>query len=379
MRPTATLRTVKALVEANAAHNVYTNGISAVNLPASTSAAQIAISLKAGSANETAANPGAATFTRYCLGLSNYRNTGLLQQRMVNLMGGKFETFGNRERTTITITAGPKAIEELAMDVLIPSIQSPMFFKYELFFPWDQAKRAAKCPFDEAFHQATFSGGLSNKLGFYGGYGSETPRMLEERDEILEEVARDFHHNHYGTEDSIVVGSGVPESLLEKVVLALEATPFANRAGAPSKFQAGQVRIMQKGNSRAVVGVDVTGADQAAAAVVAASLGGKVISYSNVQVIQFAVGSEAQLSAALAGLSNINVADAQANAALQQAIVLSSGSSAAVKAVANAVPIVDAAGADSDSIVALAQSVLNAPKSMVVIGDVHAFPQNTDI
>ena len=46
MRPTATLRTVKALVEANAAHNVYTNGISAVNLPASTSAAQVSLQTK---------------------------------------------------------------------------------------------------------------------------------------------------------------------------------------------------------------------------------------------------------------------------------------------------------------------------------------------
>ena len=72
-------------------------------------------------------------------------------------MGAKFETFGTRERTTISISAGPKAIEELAMDVLVPSIQSPLFLKYEMYFPWDQAKRAAKCPVDEAFHQASFS------------------------------------------------------------------------------------------------------------------------------------------------------------------------------------------------------------------------------
>merc|ERR1712176_1148890 len=334
-RGSAIARSANALVQANAQHAVYSNGIQADNLPSNTPAAQVAISLKAGSANETASNLGAATFTRYCLGLSNYQNTGLLQQRMVNYMGGKFETMGTRERTIISVTAGPKAIEELTMDVLVPSLLSPMFYKYELFFTWDQAKRAANCPVDEAFHQASFSGGLSNKLGFYGGYGSESPRMLEERDEILEELGRDFHHNHYGAEDSIVIGSGVSDSLLEKVVLALESTPFENKAGAPSKFQAGQVRIMQKGKSRAVVGVDVTGLDQAAAAVVAASLGGKVLSYSSVQVLQFAVGSEAQLSAALASLANIDIADAQANAALQQAMVLSSGSSAAIAAVAN--------------------------------------------
>ena len=76
---------------------------------------------------------------------------------MVNYMGGKFETMGTRERTIISISAGPKAIEELAMDVLVPSLLSPMFFKYEMFFPWDQAKRAAKCPVDNAFHEASFS------------------------------------------------------------------------------------------------------------------------------------------------------------------------------------------------------------------------------
>merc|ERR1712055_134799 len=118
-------------VEANAAHNVYSNGITAVNLPAASSACQVAISLNAGAANETAANAGAATFIRYTLGLSNHRNTSVLQNRMINLMGAKFETWGNRERTTISITAGPKAIEELAMDALVPALLSPMHFKYE--------------------------------------------------------------------------------------------------------------------------------------------------------------------------------------------------------------------------------------------------------
>ena len=41
MRPTAAARSVKALVEANASHNVYTNGITAINLPAAGKAARV--------------------------------------------------------------------------------------------------------------------------------------------------------------------------------------------------------------------------------------------------------------------------------------------------------------------------------------------------
>merc|ERR1712002_1398637 len=125
VRATAGLRSVKALVEAKAVQNVYTNGITAVNMAPASDACQVAISLNAGSANESAANAGAATFTRYCHGLSNHRNTGLLQQRMVGYMGAKFETFGTRERTTISVTAGPKAIEELTWTCSSPPYSHP--------------------------------------------------------------------------------------------------------------------------------------------------------------------------------------------------------------------------------------------------------------
>lgn len=43
MRPTAAARSVKALVEANASHNVYTNGITAINLPAAGKAARVSL------------------------------------------------------------------------------------------------------------------------------------------------------------------------------------------------------------------------------------------------------------------------------------------------------------------------------------------------
>jgi len=379
MRVGKAVRSVKALVEANAAHNVYNNGITAVNLPSSSAACQVAISLKGGSANESALNAGAATFARYCLGLSNYQNTALLQQRMVNYMGGKFETFATRERTTISISAGPKAIEELAMDVLVPSIQSPLFLKYEMYYPWDQAKRAAKCPVDEAFHQATFSGGLSNKIGFYGGHGSESPRMLEERDEILEDLARNFHYNHFGMEDAIITASGVSDGFVDKLVKALSTTTFGNAAGPTSAFHAGQVRIAKAGASKAVVGIDVTGADASAAAAVAAALGGKVLTYTDVSVIQFTAGSAGELTARLAGLSSINAADAIANATLAQLIKLGHGSTGAIAAVASGVPIIDAGAASTDAVVALAHQLQTAPKSLVVVGDVHAFPQNTQL
>lgn len=379
MRPTAVIRNAKALVEANAAHNIYTSGITAINLPATTSACQVAISLRGGSVNETVDTAGAATFTRYTLGLSNYRNTGLLQNRMINFMGSKFETFGTRERTVVSISAGPKAIEELTMDALVPAIKEPMFFKYEMFHPWDQAKRAANCPVNEAFHQASFSGGLSNKLGFYGGHGSESPKMLEERDEILEDLARNFHHNHYGIQDAIVVGTGVSDAFLETVVQALQSTPYGNESALASKFQAGQIRIAKKGGSKAVVGLDVTGVDAAVASVVAAQLGGEYVAYSGAQVIQFSAGSSQELAARLAGLGNINVADAVANASLAQAMKLANGASAAVLSIAKAEVMVDVGSVDGDAVGALGLALQSAPKSMVVIGDVHAFPQNSEI
>merc|ERR1739848_718425 len=321
VRATAGLRSVKALVEAKAVQNVYTNGITAVNMAPASDACQVAISLNAGSANESAANAGAATFTRYCLGLSKHRNTTLLQQRMVSYMGAKFETFGTRERTTISVTAGPKAIEELTLDVLVPSLLSPMFYKYELF----------------------------------------------------------FHYNHYGMDGAIIASSGVSDDFLDKVANALDASPFKNVAGAASKFHAGQVRMAGKGASKAVVGIDCSGADAASAAVVAAALGGKVLSYANVQVVQFSASSADELESKLNGLSTLNLDDAIANASLAQLLTLSEGSSAAVKAVANAQPLADVSSVDGGAVSALASSLQSAPKSMVVVGDVHAFPQNTEI
>ena len=57
----------------------------------------------------------------------------------------------------------------------------------------------------------------------------------------------------------------------------------------------------------------------------------------------------------------------------------SQGSSAAVKAVANAQPLADVSSVDGGAVSALASSLQSAPKSMVVVGDVHAFPQNSEI
>lgn len=39
----------------------------------------------------------------------------------------------------------------------------------------------------------------------------------------------------------------------------------------------------------------------------------------------------------------------------------------------------DVGAAHADDVQALASSIAAAPKSLVVIGDVHAFPQNTEI
>ena len=72
-------------------------------------------------------------------------------------MGGKFTTSGTREKTIINLQAGPKAIEELTMDVLVPSLRQPIFHKWEMTHPWDQAKNQAECPWSESFHAASFT------------------------------------------------------------------------------------------------------------------------------------------------------------------------------------------------------------------------------
>ena len=82
---------------------------------------------------------------------------------------------------------------------------------------------------------------MANKIGYYGGHGSEVPRMLEERDEILEDLARNFHYNHLGMEDAIITASGVSDAVLDNLVKALSSTSYSNVAGPASTFHAGQV------------------------------------------------------------------------------------------------------------------------------------------
>ena len=84
------------------------------------------------------------------------------------------------------------------------------------------------------------------------------------------------------------------------------------------------MRIRKAGKSTAVVGADVTGMDQSVAAVVAASVGGRIISYSDVQALCFPAGSAAELEAKLGSLGAVNVANAKADAALAQAVALGS-------------------------------------------------------
>jgi len=380
MRPTKIARSAKALVEANASHNVYTNGMTAINLPSNGAAARITVSLNAGARNETAANIGAASFTRNCIGASNYRNTAFLQNKMASLMGATVSTSGTRERTIVNITAGPKAIEELAMDVLVPSLTQPVFFKWETTNAWDQAKHQGECPIMEAFHAASFKGGLANNLAFKGGYGDENPMFYSEREELLESLAKTFHENNYGVEGATVIGCGVSDALLEKVVTALQGSPFGNAAPAADGFRAGEVRVLKAGPSVAVVGADVTGADPAAAAVLAAALNGSVITYSDCSVLKFSARSAQELTEKLASLTgSLDFVAAQANASLTEALKLNSNDALAVKNVAEGARIVDAGAATQDAVMELAAAVASAPKSMVVVGDTHAFPHNSDI
>ena len=62
--------------------------------------------------------------------------------------------------------------------------------------------------------------------------------------------------------------------------------------------------------------------DAAAVAVIAASVGGQVHNYSDVQALSFAASSAADLEAKLASLGAVDVASARANAALSNALKL---------------------------------------------------------
>lgn len=367
-----------ALVPANASRQAYTNGITSISLPSS-GVSRISVSIPVGAASEGAANIGAATFTRNCIGISNYRNTGYLQNKMVNLMGAEFSTSGTREKTVVTIAGGSAAIEELALDVLVPSLTQPLFHKWEMTQAWEAAKNQQECPYMEAFHATSYTGGLANNLSFKGGYGSETPSYLSEREEALEILARDFHTNNYGANGMTIIGCGVDDSILANVITALQSSSYGSAKAVDSAFHAGSLRVRQKGASVAMVGADVTGADQGAAEVLAASLGGRVITYSSSNVLQFSAFSPSDLQTKLASLNNVDFASAQANAALAQALTLNSGDAATVKAIAEGKTAADVLSASHEAVQELATQVSGAAKSLVVMGDIHAFPQQNEI
>lgn len=80
--------------------------------------------------------------------------------------------------------------------------------------------------------------------------------------------------------------------------------------------------MAKAGASKAICGLNASGANTGAAAAVAAALGGKLLSYSDAQVIQFSASSATELESKIASLSSVNVEDAIANAQLAQALAL---------------------------------------------------------
>jgi hypothetical protein len=368
-----------ALVPANASRQTYTNGITTINLPSSSGASRISISIPVGSAHEGATNIGAATFTRNCIGISNYRNTGYLQNKMVNLMGASFSTSGTREKTVVTIEGGSAAVEELAMDVLVPSMTQPLFHKWEMTQAWEAALNQPECPYMEAFHATSFAGGLANNIAFKGGYGSDTPSYLSEREEALEALARDWHSSNYGANGMTVIGCGIDESILANVVAALQTSSYGTARSVDSSFNPGSLRVRKAGASVALIGADVTGADAGVAAVVAASLGGRVLSYSSASVLQFSSKSTSELLTKIKSLNTVDFASAQADAALAHAVALNSGDASVVQSIAEGKPSVDVLSASQEAVQELATQISGAPKSLVVMGDIHAFPQQQEI
>merc|ERR1712227_89779 len=347
------------VVVGNAATKSYTCGIQTVNLPANGLAAHVSISLPAGARNEGVDNIGAATFTRNCIGASNFRNTAFLQNKMTNFMGASLTTSGTRERTVVNISAGPKAIDELALDVVVPSIMQPVFFKWEMTNAWESAKNQAECPVSQAFHANSFKGGLANSLDFKGGYGSDAVYYPAEREEALEALAKNFHENNYGTDGAIVVGCGVSDELLVNIAAQLQNSTHGNAAGAADGFRAGELRIRSAGVSCAV--------------------GGSIKSYSDVQVLSIPAFSAADLEAKLATLSSVNVEAARADAALAQALALGSGDVAAVKAVAECANLVDVSAVSDADVQSVAAAVAGGAKSLLVMGNTGAFPFQSDL
>jgi len=82
--------------------------------------------------------------------------------------------------------------------------------------------------------------------------------------------------------------------------------------------------VRKAGTNVALIGADVTGADAGAAAVVAASLGGRVLSYSYASVLQFSSRSTSELLSKIKSLNTVDFASAQADAALAHAVALNS-------------------------------------------------------
>ena len=58
--------------------------------------------------------------------------------------------------------------------------------------------------------------------------------------------------------------------------------------------------------------------------------------------------------------------------------ILFQGTSAAVNAVATG-QVLDLSGVDGGAVASLASSLQGSQKSLVVVGDVHAFPQSSEI
>ena len=153
--------------------------------------------------------------------------------------------------------------------------------------------------------------------------------------------------------------------------------------------------MRKAGTNVALIGADVTGADAGAAAVVAASLGGRVLSYSSASVLQFSSRSTSELLTKIKSLNTVDFANAQADAALAHAVALNSvslariysviydthiqGDASVVQSIAEGKPSVDVLSASQEAVQELATQISGAPKSLVVMGDIHAFPQQQEI
>merc|ERR1711970_131114 len=140
---------------------------------------------------------------------------------------------------------------------------------------------------------------------------------------------------------------------------------------------AGEVRQNNRGATVGAVSMDANGLSGAVASVLAASVGGKYINYSDNGIVSVQGGSGSDLAAKIEKLGSLTAEDVVAatrHAALTNAMVLNTDDASAAANVASDLSVYDFSGLSADEIIAAGQGLANSSKSLACKGNTAAFP-----